>query len=117
VSFVALTSSAVAGVPREDVGVASALINAGQQVGGALGLGVLTAVAAAGLVHPVPPTPAAVALATTNSWVLAFQVSAGLLLAAAIVTGVLVRTGRAPSAEGVTRPAEVSERAAFAGNE
>jgi EmrB/QacA subfamily drug resistance transporter len=117
VSFVALTSSAVAGVPREDVGVASALINAGQQVGGALGLGVLTAVAAAGLVHPVPPTPAAVALATTNSWVLAFEVSAGLLLGAAIVTGVLVRTGRAPSPEAVTRPAEVSERAAFAGNE
>ncbi|MDQ1628500.1 MAG: hypothetical protein QOI54_2244, partial [Actinomycetota bacterium] len=33
-TFVALTSSAVAGVPHEDAGIASALLNAGQQVGG-----------------------------------------------------------------------------------
>ncbi|HEU0103516.1 MAG TPA: DHA2 family efflux MFS transporter permease subunit, partial [Mycobacteriales bacterium] len=32
-TFVALTSCAVAGVPDEDVGIASALLNAGQQVG------------------------------------------------------------------------------------
>src|SRR4051794_247257 len=43
-TFVALTSSAVAGVPAEDAGIASALLNAGQQVGGAIGLAVLTAV-------------------------------------------------------------------------
>ncbi|HUR12891.1 MAG TPA: DHA2 family efflux MFS transporter permease subunit [Mycobacteriales bacterium] len=45
-TFVALTSSAVAGVPHEDAGMASALLNAGQQVGGALGLAILTAVSA-----------------------------------------------------------------------
>src|SRR3954470_13590740 len=43
-AFVSLTSSAVAGVPHEDAGIASALLNAGQQVGGALGLAILTAV-------------------------------------------------------------------------
>ncbi len=43
-TFVALTSSAIAGVPHEDAGMASALLNAGQQVGGALGLAIVTAV-------------------------------------------------------------------------
>src|SRR2546421_1871400 len=33
-AFVSMTSSAVAGVPREDAGVASALLNASQQIGG-----------------------------------------------------------------------------------
>jgi MFS family permease len=117
VSIVALTSSAVAGVSREDAGVASGLINASQQVGGAIGLGVLTAVAAAGLVHPARPTPAALAVATTNSWVLAFTVSAALLLAAAIVTGLLVRTGAAPRPERVPSRAEVSDLAVLAENE
>ena len=36
--FVPLTSTLVAGVPEEDSGVASSMFNAGQQVGGALGL-------------------------------------------------------------------------------
>jgi hypothetical protein len=47
-------------------------------------------------------------VATTNSWVLAFDVSAALLLAAAIVTGVLVRTRRAQPPEVVSSTAEVS---------
>ena len=43
-SFVSVTAAAVAGVPQEDAGIASALLNAGQQVGGAVGLAILTAV-------------------------------------------------------------------------
>jgi EmrB/QacA subfamily drug resistance transporter len=42
--FVSLTAAAVAGVAHEDAGIASALLNAGQQVGGALGLAILAAV-------------------------------------------------------------------------
>jgi hypothetical protein len=67
------------------------VVSAGLASRMSLGRGVLTAVAAAGLVHPVHATPAPLALATTNSWVLAFDVSAALLLAASIATGVLVR--------------------------
>ena len=44
-AFVAFTSAALAGVPQDHSGVASALLNASQQVGGALGLAVLTAIA------------------------------------------------------------------------
>jgi EmrB/QacA subfamily drug resistance transporter len=42
--FVPLTSTAVAGVADTDAGLASALLNVGQQVGGALGLSVMTTV-------------------------------------------------------------------------
>ncbi|HEY1634578.1 MAG TPA: MFS transporter [Acidimicrobiales bacterium] len=92
-AFVSMTSLAVAGVPREDTGVASALLNASQQVGGSLGIGLLTAVAAArfSAVRPRHPTPATLAAATTSSWVWGFVVGAVLLLAAAVTAGLLLR--------------------------
>jgi predicted MFS family arabinose efflux permease len=95
-TFVSLTSSAVAGVPREDAGVASALLNASQQIGGSLGLAVLTAVATARFdaVRPLHPTPATVAAANTSSWAYAFVVGALLLLGAAGIVGWLVRPRR-----------------------
>jgi EmrB/QacA subfamily drug resistance transporter len=43
--FVPLTLSAVAGVRRDEQGIASALLNSGQQVGGSLGLAVLGTIA------------------------------------------------------------------------
>ncbi|MGO4612487.1 MFS transporter [Nocardia sp. 2YAB30] len=43
--FVANTTAANAGVPTDQAGLAAALLNTGQQLGGALGLAVLTAVA------------------------------------------------------------------------
>jgi EmrB/QacA subfamily drug resistance transporter len=92
-TFVAITSSAVAGVPREDAGVASALLNASQQIGGAIGLAALTALVTARFdaVRPIHPTPATVAGATTSSWMYGFVAGAVLFLAAAVVAGLLVR--------------------------
>lgn len=118
-AFVALTSAAVAGVPHEDVGIASALLNAGQQVGGALGLAVLTSVSTArtqdllpeglnGLeaLQPAPgatapPDPALVAQvfdAVNSGWVLGFGVAAGFLVAAAVLMGSLVRVSKQDAA-------------------
>jgi EmrB/QacA subfamily drug resistance transporter len=92
-AFVGITSSAVSGVPREDTGVASALLNASQQIGGSLGLAVLTAVATARFdaVNPAVPTPSATAAAYTSSWAYAFIVAAVLLAAAAVIAGWLLR--------------------------
>jgi MFS family permease len=92
-AFVSVTSSAVAGVPQEDAGVASALLNASQSLGGSLGLAILTAVATArfNAVAPRVPTPAALASATTSSWAYAFVVGALLLVSAAVIGGVLLR--------------------------
>ena len=93
-AFVSVMSLAVAGVRREDTGIASALLSASQQVGGALGIGLLTAVAAARFdaVRPRHPTPATLAVATTDSWVSGFALAAVLLLAAAVVAALLLRT-------------------------
>jgi len=104
-AFVGITSSAIAGVPREDTGVASALLNASQQIGGSLGLAVLAAVATARFdaVRPANPTPAALAAATTSSWAYAFIVGAVLLFAAAVIVGWLLR----PHA-GQPQPGEVT---------
>jgi sugar phosphate permease len=83
----------VAGVAQEDAGVASALLNASQQLGGSLGLAILIAVTSARFdaVAPRVPTPAALASATTSSWAYAFVVGALLLVSAAIIGGVLLR--------------------------
>ena len=47
-SFVPLTSAALAGVPPQDAGAASGLVNVTQQLGGALGVAVLVTVAHTG---------------------------------------------------------------------
>jgi EmrB/QacA subfamily drug resistance transporter len=51
VMFVAVTTAANAGVPADKAGLAAALLNASQQVGGALGLAVLSAIATARTKH------------------------------------------------------------------
>jgi EmrB/QacA subfamily drug resistance transporter len=92
-TFVSVTTSAVAGVPPEDTGVASALLNASQQLGGSLGLAALSAVASARFdaVRPRFPTPATLASAETSSWAYAFVAGAALLIGAAIIGGLLIR--------------------------
>jgi EmrB/QacA subfamily drug resistance transporter len=95
-AFVTMTSLAVAGVPREDTGVASALLNTSQQVGGSLGLALMTAVAAARFdaVRPRHPTPFTLAAATTSSWVWGFVLGALLLVGAAVTTALFIRPER-----------------------
>ena len=43
--FVAVTTAANSGVPADKAGLAAALVNASQQIGGALGLAIFTALA------------------------------------------------------------------------
>jgi hypothetical protein len=104
-SFVALTSSAVAGVPHEDAGIASALLNAGQQVGGALGLAIPTAVstsrtsslAPAGMPRDPREFPAYFQ-ALVDGWNAGFLVGAAFLLTAGVVMVSLVRVSKEQAA-------------------
>ena len=50
-AFVGITTAGNAGVPADQAGLAAALLNAAQQVGGALGLAVLSAISAARTRH------------------------------------------------------------------
>jgi len=111
-TFVSITSAAVAGVAHEDAGMASALLNAGQQVGGALGLAVLAAVSTARTEHlfpgfqeavsaPLPPgvTPdpgvvAQVQTALVEGWGAGFLVGAGFVLLAAAVMRYFVHVSK-----------------------
>jgi EmrB/QacA subfamily drug resistance transporter len=102
--FVPITLGAVAGVAPEDSGIASAMLNVGQQVGGTLGLSALITVFGSAFDHRLhsllaglsgPPTQQAkLALlqqATVHGWDSAFRVGAYFALAGFVATLVLIR--------------------------
>ncbi len=96
-AFVPLSSTALVGVEANDAGVASALVNTTQQVGGSLGTALLNTVAATAAATYIAghvKSAAAVQSAAVHGYTTAFTVSAVLLAGAAIVAGVLVRASR-----------------------
>ena len=100
--FIPVASTALHAVGRHDAGVASALINTSQQVGGSLGIALLNTVAVASTTtyltaHRVAPLPVKAAL--THGYTQAFLVGAGFLLVAAVVAGLLINIGKAAAAE------------------
>jgi EmrB/QacA subfamily drug resistance transporter len=91
--FASGVNSATAGVPREDSGVASALVNTMQQVGGSIGISVLSTIAASAttsylIVHHTGPR--APAIAATHGYTLAFTISAALLGLGAILATLML---------------------------
>lgn len=91
------TSIATMGLRREDTGVGSSLVSTVQQVGGALGVAVLSSVAATAAVDFVAdhaPTATLALEAAVHADTIAFFVSAGLFLLGAVTTAILLRQGR-----------------------
>ena len=97
-TFVPMSSTALVGVDPTDAGVASALVNTTQQVGGSLGTALLNTVASAAaasyLNAHVHAGRAAFQVAAVHGYTTAFTVSAALLAAAALAAAVLVRASR-----------------------
>ncbi|TVT12926.1 MFS transporter, partial [Amycolatopsis acidiphila] len=80
--FAQTINTATAGLAREDSGVASALVNTMQQVGGSIGTSALSTIAlsvAATYLIGHPSGPQAAEIAATHGYTTAFAVSAGLL--------------------------------------
>jgi len=82
--FVAVTTAANAGVPADQAGLAAALLNASQQVGGALGLAILSAIATARTNHLLIKHASA-AHALTSGFHRALLTGAAFVLATAVI--------------------------------
>ncbi len=106
--FACAFNTATYGAAREDAGVASAMVNTNQQVGGSIGTALLNTIAASAfssylLTHG--QSPAAQAGAAVHSYIVAFWVSAGIFAGAAIVCGLVLAPGVLSSAAVETAPA------------
>ncbi|MFI6505144.1 MFS transporter [Nonomuraea typhae] len=86
----ALTTLGMSGAKADDAGLASGVFNTTQQVGMALGVALLSTLAAAETKGALAGG-AAEAVALTDGYRLAFTVSAGLLVAAFVLSAVVLR--------------------------
>jgi len=84
--LVAVTTAANAGVPAEKAGLAAALLNASQQVGGALGLAIFAAIATSHTDHLLAARTAMPAALTSGFQRALLASSLSLVLAAVIAT-------------------------------
>ena len=95
--FAPAINTATAGVAREDSGVASALVNTMQQVGGSIGTSALSTIAltaTASYLVAHHTSPLAPAIAATHGYTVAFTLSAALLGLGFILTIILVPSRR-----------------------
>jgi EmrB/QacA subfamily drug resistance transporter len=104
-SFVPVSIAALAGVPPQEAGLASGLINTSQQIGGALGVAILTTVSTTrteDLLESGTPQPEAL----TDGFSIAFWVAAAFAVVGILATLLyLRRSDLAQEAEGATAPA------------
>jgi len=106
--FIPMTIAGMQGVMPADAGVASGLLNTSRQVGGAVGLAVVNAVAAAFVVEGV--SGAATVESLAHGYRVALLVLAMLALVGAVLSSTLLAP--APAAEAVEAPVEPVREAA-----
>ncbi|MFG1606830.1 MFS transporter [Actinoplanes sp. NPDC049265] len=89
-------TAGTSGVAPADAGVASALVNTAQQVGGSVGTAVLSTIAASAATSYLGgkvPGPEVIAAATVHSYTTTFAWVAGFFALGAVVSGTLLRSG------------------------
>jgi EmrB/QacA subfamily drug resistance transporter len=89
-------STATAGVEAADAGVASALVNTSQQVGGSVGTALLNTLATSAIASYVAAhhgAPSVAAHATLHGYTTAFTWSAAIFAVGAVLCGLLLRPG------------------------
>lgn len=95
--FAVAMNTATYGAGPEDSGVASALVNTSQQIGGAIGTALLNTIAGttvATYIATHPRGPDVAAAAAVESYRTAFWIAAAILFGAAIIAGLVLRSGR-----------------------
>ena len=106
--FMSTTNLALVGVASDDAGVASAVVNTVQQVGGSIGTALLNTIAASALASYLLThghSSLALASGAVHSYVVAFWVSAGILIASAVVCGLVLPSGTLTHGVPGTQPA------------
>jgi EmrB/QacA subfamily drug resistance transporter len=88
--FVPISIAALAGVSQAEAGIASGLINTSQQIGGAVGIALLSTIAISRTENEVAAGTAA-PQALTSGFQLAFWVGAGIALAGVVAALALIR--------------------------
>jgi len=113
IAFTPVTFAATAGVPMNQAGLASGLINTTRQVGGSIGLAVLATVAVDTTTSllAVHPGGAQVHAALTAGYSRAFDVSVWLLAGAAVTALIVPAHPRRPAAATVPAAGSASETA------
>ncbi|HVS78752.1 MAG TPA: MFS transporter [Candidatus Saccharimonadales bacterium] len=100
-SFISMTLAATSGVPKHFSGIASGVLNTAQQVGGAIGLAILSAVYASdlktGLAHGT-----AVPYAKIHGFQAGLHVGVGLAIVAAIVALFIVKNEKVDASEAMS---------------
>ena len=95
--FAPAIASATYGVDPQHTGVASALVNTMQQVGGSTGTAVLSSIFASAVTAYAankPPSPQLTAQATVHGYTVAFWVAAGVFALGAVLIGGIMRSIR-----------------------
>ncbi len=98
-ALVSVTVAATAGVADSEQGLASGLLNTAQQIGSAVGLAILVAVATArtqAIVASTGNSPAALQTATTGGFQAALAVGAGFAALGVIVALLVIREQKSP---------------------
>ena len=106
-AFVALSSTALIGVDDRDAGVASALVNTTQQVGGSLGTALLNTIAASATANYVADHgPAQLQAGLVHGYTVAFTYGLGALVLAVILSLVLLTKHERPVDEEILTETE-----------
>ncbi|MBV8956765.1 MAG: MFS transporter [Solirubrobacterales bacterium] len=90
-TFVPITLLGTGGVAEEDAGLASGLFNTAQQVGGSLGLAILSTLAASQTASLLHAGDAGVLAARVSGYHVAFGAAAAMLAAGGLILAVFVR--------------------------
>jgi EmrB/QacA subfamily drug resistance transporter len=94
--FAPAFNTATLGVANHDAGVASALVNTSQQIGGSIGtalLNTLAGAAATSYLAGKAPTKLNVELASVHSYTSAFTYSAWIFIGGAVLTAAMLKSG------------------------
>jgi len=89
-------SNATSGVRPSDAGVAGAMVNTGQQIGGSIGTALLSTLASSAMTSYIEARPRSAAVAeqaAVHGYTTAFWISAAIFAGGALVCGALMRPG------------------------